>query len=120
MTTATIEMTLQDVVVEARTAARHAASKFFAEKMNNVDGGCCGFAWVTVYDQNGRKIRKNSKLGKQLEALGITKNWYGEHELWNPSNFPVQNVDTLYAGAQAAAQVLSDAGFTAYAGSRLD
>jgi hypothetical protein len=32
----------------------------------------------------------------------------------------VQNVDTLEAGAQAAADVFKRYGFTAYAGSRLD
>jgi hypothetical protein len=33
---------------------------------------------------------------------------------------PVQNVDTLEAGAEAAAKVLRKYGFEAYSGSRLD
>jgi hypothetical protein len=40
--------------------------------------------------------------------------------MWNPSKMMVQNVDTLEAGADAAAQVFKRYGFTAYAGSRLD
>lgn len=120
MTTATIEMTIPELIVEAKTAARHAASKFFAEKMDNFDGGCCGFAWVTIYDFEGKKIRKNSKIGKALEAAGVTKSWDGFFQLWNPSNFPCQNIDTLEEGARAAAELLKKAGFTAYAGSRLD
>lgn len=120
MSNAIVEMTVADLVVEAKTAARHAASKFFAEKMNNEDRGMCGFAWVTIYDFNGKKIRKNSKLGKELEAAGVTKSWDGFFQIWNPSNFPVQNIDTLEAGAVAAADILQQAGFKAYAGSRLD
>jgi hypothetical protein len=120
MTTATIEMTIPELISEAKTVARHAASKYFAEKMDNFDGGCCGFAWVTIYDFEGKKIRKNSKIGKALELAGVTKSWDGFFQIWNPSNFPCQNIDTLEEGARAAAELLKKAGFTAYAGSRLD
>jgi hypothetical protein len=40
--------------------------------------------------------------------------------MWNPSKYGCQNVDTLEAGAQAAADVFKKYGFRAYAGSRLD
>jgi hypothetical protein len=40
--------------------------------------------------------------------------------MWNPSKFNCQNVDTLEAGADAAAAVFKSYGFTAYSGSRLD
>jgi len=40
--------------------------------------------------------------------------------MWNPSEMPVQNVDTLEAGASAMAEHLSSLGLKAFAGSRLD
>lgn len=109
-----------EIIAEAKTAARHAASKFFAEKMENVDSGCCGFAWVSVYKLNGKKIDGRSKVGKLLERAGVRRNWARTYEMWNPSNFPCQNIDTLEVGARAAAEVLNKYGFEAYAGSRLD
>jgi hypothetical protein len=127
MTTATMTRTVEltpemmyDIVVEAKTAARHAASKYFAEVMDNVDAGCCGFAWVNIYTVDGKKIRANSKIGKALQASGVGKDWTGAWQLWNPSNFPCQNIDTLEVGAMAAADVFKQYGFEAYAGSRLD
>jgi hypothetical protein len=111
---------IREIVVEAKTAARHAASKFFAEKMNNVDGGSCGFAWVNIYEYNGKKIDGRSKIAKLMQEAGIGKDWTKAFQIWNPSNFPVQNIDTLEAGARAAAEVFKSYGFTAYAGSRLD
>lgn len=127
MTTATMTQTVEltpelmyDIVVEAKTAARHAASKFFAEVMDNTDAGSCGFAWVNIYTVDGKKIRANSKIGKALQAAGVGKDWTGAWQLWNPSKFPCQNIDTLEAGARAAADVFKKYGFEAYAGSRLD
>jgi hypothetical protein len=111
---------MYDVIVEAKTAARHAASKFFAEKMNNVDGGCCGFAWVNLYKFEGKKLDGRSKVAKMLKEAGVRQNWERVFEIWNPSNFPCQNIDTLEAGARAAAEVFRKYGFEAYAGSRLD
>ena len=40
--------------------------------------------------------------------------------LWNPSKSHFQNIDCKEAGARAAAKVLEDVGFDAYANSRLD
>lgn len=106
---------IADIVEEAKTAAHEAASKFFQERLGGVDQYACGFAWVDVYN-----VRSNSKLGKALIAAGFRKSYTRSLQLWNPSKFPCQNVDTLEAGAQAAASVLNKYGITAYAGSRLD
>jgi len=101
---------------EASTAARVAATKFFNERLNGVDQYSCGFAWVDIHG-----IRANSKLGKQLESLGIQKeSWKKCHSVWDPAGLPVQNVDTKEAGADAFARVLESYGFTVYSGSRLD
>ena len=113
-------ITLTEVINEAQTAAYEAAAKFFNETMQNVDGGCCGFAWVNIYKFNGKKLDGRSKIGKGLKEAGVNKSYTGGFQIWNPSNFPVQNVDTLEAGARAAAEVFTKYGFEAYAGSRLD
>jgi hypothetical protein len=80
----------------------------------------CGFAWVNLYEYQGQKLKGNTKIGRALKAAGIEQNWQRVFSVWNPSKFPTQNVDTLEAGARAAAEVLQKYGFVAYAGSRLD
>lgn len=113
-------ITLTEIVNEAHTVAREAAAKFFNEKMNNIDGGSCGFAWVDIYKFNGKKLDGRSKIAKGLKEAGVNKSYTGGFQIWNPSSFPVQNIDTLEAGARAAAEVFRKYGFEAYAGSRLD
>lgn len=103
------------IVAEAQQAAQDAAAKFFQERLGGKDQYACGFAWVEIYGVKG-----NTKLGKALAAQGIRKSYSGGLQMWNPSKFPCQNVDTLEAGADAAAKVFKKYGFTAYAGSRLD
>ena len=103
------------IVAEAKSAAREAAERFFQEKLNGRDQFACGFAWVDIFGVKG-----NTKLGKALAACGIKKSYSGGLQMWNPSKMMVQNVDTLEAGADAAAAVFKKYGFTAYAGSRLD
>jgi hypothetical protein len=103
------------IVAEAQQAAQVAAAKFFQERLGGKDQYACGFAWVEIYG-----IKGNTKLGKALAAQGITKSYSGGLQMWNPSKFPCQNVDTKEAGAEAAAAVFKKYGFTAYAGSRLD
>lgn len=103
------------VVAEAQQAAYEAANKFFYEKLGGKDQYACGFSWVEIFG-----IKGNTKLGKALAAQGIRKSYTGGLQMWNPSKFPCQNVDTLEAGADAAAAVFKKYGFTAYAGSRLD
>jgi len=103
------------IVAEAKSAAREAAEKFFQEKLSGRDQFACGFAWVDIFG-----IKGNTKLGKALKEAGVSKSHTGAFQIWNPANMYVQNVDTLEAGAQAAADVFKKYGFSAYAGSRLD
>jgi len=103
------------IVNEAKQAAREAAERFFQEKLGGVDQYSCGFAWVDIYGVKG-----NTRLGKAFKAAGIRKSYTGCFQIWNPSEMGVQNIDTLEAGAEAAAKVFEKYGFRAYAGSRLD
>jgi hypothetical protein len=119
MNTLTAEQ-ITEIVKEAKQAAYAAADKYFKEKLGGQDRFACGFAWVNIYKLNGEKIRANSKIGKALAAQNITKSYTGALQMWNPSGYGCQNVDTLEEGAQAAAEVFEKYGFTAYAGSRLD
>ena len=115
MTIAVSPEMVPQIVAEAEAAARDAAAKFFQERLGGKDQYACGFAWVEIYG-----IKGSTKLGKALAACGVRKSYSGGLQLWNPSKFPCQNVDTLEAGADAAAAVFKRYGFTAYAGSRLD
>ena len=108
------------IVNVARTEAKKAATKFLNEELGGADQFACGFAWVTIYGVNGKKIRRNSKLSQAFARAGVTRDYQNCLQIWNPAGLPVQNVDTLLAGAKAAADVLQEAGFDAYAGSRLD
>lgn len=112
--TATPEQ-IPQIVAEAQTAAYAAAQKFFQERLGGRDQYACGFAWVNIYGVKG-----NTRIGKALASQGIRKAYGGGLQMWNPSKFGCQNVDTLEAGAEAAAQVFKKYGFEAYAGSRLD
>ncbi len=114
MITATPEQ-IPQIVAEAQSAAYEAANKFFQERLGGRDQYACGFAWVNIYGVKG-----NTRLGKALSAAGVRKAYSGGLQMWNPSKFGCQNVDTLEAGAEAAAQVFKKYGFEAYAGSRLD
>ena len=114
------ETQLDEIIVEAQKAAEVAAEKFFQEQLGGVDRYGCGFAWVNIFKYNGKNIRGNSRLSRWLGKHRISQDYRRIHNWWNPSKHGAQNVDTLEAGAQAAAKVLESYGFTAYAGSRLD
>lgn len=106
---------------EIQEVAYAAADAF--EKKHFPDGGwgMCGFAWVTVYPEHKGNTRAGKAERAVLAKMGFKKDWTGKaYQIWNPSKYPTQNVDTLEAGARAAADVLQKHGFTAYAGSRLD
>ena len=104
-----------NVILERAQAAAYSAAEQFENKYFPDGGwGACGFAWVDI------PVKGNTKLGRMLKAAGVSKHWRSGFQLWNPSKFPTQNIDTLEAGARAAADVLKSAGITAYAGSRLD
>ena len=97
------------------------ASIAMYDKMGRKDAYACGFAWVTVYPKHKGNTRDGKIERKILENLGLRKDWTGKaYQLWNPSKYGCQNVDTLEEGARAAADVLKHYGFKAYAGSRLD
>ncbi len=103
------------IVREAKEAAFLAADTFFKEKLGGRDQYACGFAWTNIY-----KIKGNTKMGKMLKAAGVRQDYTKAFQLWNPAGYGCQNVDTLEAGAEAAAKVFQKYGFEAYAGSRLD
>lgn len=120
MTIEQLESSLASILNEAHEAAYKAAADFFNNKLGGQDQLACGFAWVNIYEFNGQQIKGNTKVGRILKKGGIDQNWNRTFEIWNPSGFPCQNVDTLEHGAKAAAEVFRKYGFTAYAGSRLD
>ena len=106
---------IQQIVAEAGAAAYAAADAFEQEHFPNGGWGACGFAWVNIYG-----IKGNTKIGRRMKLAGIGKDYTGALQIWNPSKYGTQNIDTLEAGARAAAKVFERYGFRAYAGSRLD
>ena len=112
--------TLKQMIREAQEAAYEAADNFENTHFPNGGWGACGFAWVNIYEYAGAKVKGNTRIGRMLKEAGIRQDYTKSFQLWNPSGYPTQNVDTLEAGARAAADVFKKYGFTAYAGSRLD
>ena len=112
---AVTETQIPAIVAEAKQAAEAAANEFFHMRLNGRDQYACGFAWVNIYG-----IKGNTKMGRAFKIAGVSKSYTGALQIWNPSGMGVQNVDTLEAGAEAAAKVVQKYGFEAYAGSRLD
>ena len=106
---------LKEIQALAKDAAYKAADVFEQEHFPNGGWGACGFAWMSI---NG--IKGNTKIGRRLKQAGISQSWDKRFQIWNPSGYPTQNVDTLEAGARAAAEVFKRFGFDATAGSRLD
>lgn len=115
MTVSITENQIPTIIQEAKDAAYIAADKFFKKELGGEDAYACGFAWVNIYG-----IKMNTKMGKAFKEAGLTKDYTGSINMWNPSRYGCQNVDTLEAGAIAAADVFKKYGFRAYAGSRLD
>ena len=111
MTVATLKAALR----EAKEAAFEAADHFFKNELGGEDKFACGFAWVDIHG-----IKGNTKLGRSMKEAGFKKSYTGSYQVWNPSEYGCQNVDTLEAGARAAADVFKKYGLRAYAGSRLD
>ena len=105
---------LKRIVDEACEAAYRAADTYENDVMQG-GWGACGFAWVNIHG-----IKGNTKIGRRMKQAGIGQDWTKAFSIWNPSKYPTQNVDTLEAGARAAAKVFEHYGFRAYAGSRLD
>jgi hypothetical protein len=105
---------LKEIVALAKDAAYRAADAYENDVMQG-GWGACGFAWMNIYG-----IKGNTRIGRKLKQAGVEQSWDKSFQIWNPSGYPTQNVDTLEAGARAAAEVFKRYGFTAYAGSRLD
>ncbi len=105
---------LIEIFNEAREQAFIAAGEFFNDKLGGVDKGACGFAWVNVVAFEGKRIDGRTKLGRMFIEAGLST------RVWNPACSPVQNIDTLEAGAAKFVEVLESKGFTAFAESRLD
>ena len=105
---------LKRIVDEACDAAYKAADTYENDVMQG-GWGACGFAWMNIYG-----IKGNTKIGRRLKQAGVGQSWDKSFQIWNPSKYPTQNIDTLEAGARAAAEVFKRYGFEAYAGSRLD
>jgi hypothetical protein len=84
----------------------------YSKPVYHCDDGACGFAWV--------KIRPaTTPFAKWLKARGIARPAYnGGIDIWI-SDFG-QSVDRKYEMARAMAKVLTEAGYGAYADSRLD
>ena len=111
---------ISDIHAEALAAAKDAvakqSAKWIASHGSTEVAGACGFAWVNIYG-----VRKNSKEGKELLAVGFSKDDYekafrmSSHDWYNG-----QNVDIKEEGARAYAKVFSTFGFRAYASSRMD
>ena len=106
---------IKRIVEEACDAAYRAADVYEQDNFPNGGWGACGFAWVNIYG-----IKGNTKIGRRMKLAGVGKDYTGALQIWNPSKYGTQNIDTLLAGAEAAAKVLEHYGFRAYAGSRLD
>ena len=109
------EYTVDDLKTIKAAALQHANDAAVAYMEQHGEHAYCGFAWVNIYGVKG-----NTKIGKALKAAGVSQDYTRSFQLWNPSKYPTQNVDTLLAGARAAAEVFKRYGFEAYAGSRLD
>lgn len=84
----------------------------YSKPIYHVDDGACGFAWV--------KIRPaTTPFARWLKKNGYARSsWAGGLDIWI-SEFG-QSVDRKYAMARAMANVLTEAGVTAYADSRMD
>lgn len=108
MTQEQVNAMVQEALTEASRAAR-------AELALRGDRDCCGFAWTNIY-----KVKGNTKLGKMLKAAGVRQDYTKAFQLWNPAKLPVQSLNILEAGAQAAADVFRKYGLESYAGSRMD
>ena len=115
------ENTMELLAQEVESVAYQAADTFFKDIMEGEDRGCCGFAWVTITPEHKGNTRLGKEERREYKALGAKPDWTGRTwMIWNPSGYPVQNIDTLEAGARAAAELLRQNGINASVGSRLD
>jgi len=115
-------MNIQELHTQATITAQRAVAKFLEDWTAKTGGNqygepmYCGFAWVDV-----SVARTNSKEAKALESIGFRKSYRPKTmTLWDPAKHPGQSMDCKEVGAQAYAEVLREAGYKAYMGSRAD
>lgn len=106
---------LQAILEKAKDCASKRALLYFNDALHGQDTGTCGYAWVRIFD-----IKGNSKMGRKLKQLGLDQDSSRAFVLWMPGRAPCQSMAPHEAGASAAAEILKDYGFTAYACSRVD
>ena len=112
---------IQDIVTEARQAAKNASQAYVDDWKAKTGGNeygepmYCGVASTKIYD-----VKASTKLGKAFKAAGLTKDYSGACSIWNPSEWGGQSMDVKEAGAQACADVFRKYGFKAYMDSRAD
>jgi len=111
--------TLKTIIAEAKQAAATAAQEY-VDAWTATTGGnqygepmYCGFARTTITKYAGKNIDGRTKVGRLLKAVGVRQNYAGRFELYNPADWGGQSMDVKEAGAQAAARVLEQHGFTA-------
>lgn len=108
-------------VQEAKLAATQKAKDYLDKWFGGQDRGACGFAWVQIVPKHNGNTKEGKAERKALRQMGFELDHTGkEFTWWNPCGLGVQNVEVKAEGARAAAKVLIDAGFNAYARSRLD
>ena len=102
-------------------AAIDATNTYIKDVLQCEDAFACGFAWVNIDPKFKGNTRDGKAERKVLKEIGFELDYTGKRfSLWNPSRSHFQNIDCKEAGAIAAAKVLEDVGFDAYANSRLD
>lgn len=111
---------LNEVLETARVAAQEAGQKYLDETLNGSDWDTCGFAWVNIYEYEGKKLDGRSKMGRLMKKAGVNQYYTRAFRVWNPGKIPAQSITVAEKGCDAYVEVLRENGFTAYTGSRMD
>jgi hypothetical protein len=84
-----------------------------------VPQGVCGFAWVVLRPGTSALARwLKANVHRTNDHSGWDRSYYGGVEMW--VHVGGQSMEIKEAYARAFARVFKDAGFTCYAGSRMD
>jgi hypothetical protein len=112
--TTTLKYKMLDAAIDTTDA-------YIKDVLKGEDAFACGFAWINIDPRFKGNTRDGKAERKVIKELGFELDYTGKRfSLWNPSKSYFQNIDCKEAGARAAAKVLEDVGFDAYANSRLD
>ena len=112
---------IQDIVTEAKQAAKNAAQAYVDDWKAKTGGNqygepmYCGFAWVNI-------APGTSKFARDLKKAGVVRgrSYYGGVDVWNPGGIPTQSMDIKEACADTYVKVLGTYGIRATAMSRAD